>query len=558
MNTYFYRVLVIILFFFQIPSLSSQPYRQITIPPGSTVGDGACDDANFDKNRRYSVTLYDSFTSSQVNSSKWRTTYPFGKPLDRTICQNGSYETQLYLDDCTGSCMPGQDPFTFSNSKLTIRAQYTNGPFNYSGIAGTSFCSNTTGQPFDLNFPISSGLLCSNRRDFVYGKFEVRCKFSKTDKLWPAFWMIGPEYEIDIFEFFNTLPRRGHRRLSTNLHTYNSNGLEFSNGEGFTIKDFTKSYNTFGLERTPDAIIWYLNGAEIRRVHRFLRNDQPISCGTVNQSNSTWLIEENLTYKNVPMDLRLNLAVQVIDNLSEIDLGTYPGTLDVDYIRVSERVGSCIITPGIITIGNECAVQNQTKYYKSKNIDGTNFDWSITSGNGQIIGSSSTSSLRVHFTTTGRNILKLKYFDNCENRLVTVYKTVDVVSTCSGGGGQPEPREQYQLNDNLGTTISINATNQNRDVLPHIQRGESNILVFPNPIVKSRTAALHIITSDNTTIESAWFCDVLGKMVEVVKTNFNIKNNSHEISLNEIERGNYFIIFKTTSGRLISRSILVN
>ncbi|HLC82730.1 MAG TPA: glycoside hydrolase family 16 protein, partial [Bacteroidia bacterium] len=55
-------------------------------------------------------------------------------------------------------------------------------------------------------YPYTSGWMDSNEQ-FLYGKFEVRCKIPKAKGLWPSFWMYGEPYkinnEIDVFEFWN-------------------------------------------------------------------------------------------------------------------------------------------------------------------------------------------------------------------------------------------------------------------------------------------------------------------------------------------------------------------
>jgi len=122
-----------------------------------------------------------------------------------------------------------------------------------------------------------------------YGYLESRIKLPYGNGIWPAFWtfsLAGHENrsnvaEIDIFEMLGGNPPT---QMGTNLHLAycrcpgNSCPCEFlgqvrcpevnpeirCNRLDLEIPDYSANYLTYGLEWTPDKIIWYINGKMVR------------------------------------------------------------------------------------------------------------------------------------------------------------------------------------------------------------------------------------------------------------------------------------------------------
>lgn len=129
-------------------------------------------------------------------------------------------------------------------------------------------------------------ILWSNIR---YGYLESRIKLPHGHGFWPAFWTFGlggkenrsNVAEIDIFEMLGSAPPK---QMGTNMHLDycrchgNSCPCEFlgqlrcpevnpeilCNGLDVEIPDYSEDYLTYGLEWTPDKIIWYVNGIMVR------------------------------------------------------------------------------------------------------------------------------------------------------------------------------------------------------------------------------------------------------------------------------------------------------
>ena len=175
---------------------------------------------------------------------------------------------------------------------------------------------------------------CGNiwtRRDFLYGYFECRYKYSAASGTNNSFWLMtrssylwpmekseatdpatGKRFEIDINE--------GHypNKVNTCIHSRKTNAdgsetLVASDSKPvehvFDDIDFSKDYHLFGLEWTKDEIIYYLDRKEIRR-------EKNVFCLT-------------------PSPILLSVAIKdwagkVADSID----GTY---MEIDYVRVYNR-----------------------------------------------------------------------------------------------------------------------------------------------------------------------------------------------------------------------------
>ncbi len=111
------------------------------------------------------------------------------------------------------------------------------------------------------------GVYTLNTFSFQYGYVEVRARFDSVQGVWPAIWMMpksGYSWpnggEIDIMEHLNyegsvyqtihySKANNGQDSGSANVHPY------------FKTGDKTQ-WHTYGMEWTPEAIIFYLDGAK--------------------------------------------------------------------------------------------------------------------------------------------------------------------------------------------------------------------------------------------------------------------------------------------------------
>ena len=78
----------------------------------------------------------------------------------------------------------------------------------------------------------SSSLIHSKAVFNDYYKYEIRCKISEGQGLWPSFWMYGWSTEIDMFEFNGN----STKDVYMNVHKW-KDGKSSNNSEKYKGKD---------------------------------------------------------------------------------------------------------------------------------------------------------------------------------------------------------------------------------------------------------------------------------------------------------------------------------
>ena len=514
----------------------------IQVSPGETVGGALCNDPTYDEHRRWETVFYDGFNgSSSVNSNIWMTNYPKSPPLDRIICQANGYEQQLYYPDCEGSpCDPLFDPFTFSSSTLKITAKYSQNAFTYSGISNhwSTACNLVDQQPFSITRNISSGVINTPSRDFKFGRLDIRFRVDKAREAWPAFWLIGSRYEIDIFEIFDTKKNSG--KVDFAVHLYDSNGLsgswksKYQATKGF----FTNRMNVISLIRTPSKIVWLVNGIERARINRYLLNGSPISCGTVNTSNTTWNVEENPFYSDVVMDIRANLAVQSTAPNMWLD---YPCTFEIDYIRFTQKSGPCITSTISKISGQECS--GESAVYSGEYIGGANYTWTVSGGATIVDQNYNNSVITVHFPSSGQYFLSQTSFNSCEGRYVTTNKIIFVSQNCF-----------YYRSISQAPDEEISTVEDELEFTPT----DIEVTLYPNPITEHRN--LYIRTSnEDIGFLGIKLYDANGSS-QPVTSDYSVRDRKHVKSIvlpSVLRPGVYFCEIMFENGNKVIKKIVV-
>lgn len=228
----------------------------------------------------WTQTFSDDFNGTTINSKKWDTCYWWSL----SGCTNGgSGDVQWYQPD----------DVIVQNGIARLRAQKRsiNG-FNY-----------------------TSGMISSHDKySFQYGYAEMRAKLPKGRGFWPTFWLLpqsgGWPPEIDIMEYLGVDPNRVHMTLHYSTPT-SSHEASFTDWAG---PDFSAGYHTFGLEWSPQRLVWYVDGVERKRYE----------------------IPANIPAQ--PMYLVASLAMGAAWTNTPPDATTpFPSYFDIDYIKVWRR-----------------------------------------------------------------------------------------------------------------------------------------------------------------------------------------------------------------------------
>lgn len=115
----------------------------------------------------------------------------------------------------------------------------------------------------------SARIVTKGKKDFVFGRLDVRAKLPKGQGLWPAIWMLGSNDsqvawpacgEIDIMEL------RGNAPSVTNstMHFGNTVAQHQYKGTAYALPagDFASDYHLFTLIRSQNQMEFYVDGTK--------------------------------------------------------------------------------------------------------------------------------------------------------------------------------------------------------------------------------------------------------------------------------------------------------
>ena len=178
-------------------------------------------------------------------------------------------------------------------------------------------------EKYEDSYYTSARLKTQGLQSFQYGRMEARLKVPSGKGLWPAFWMLGSNFngnnwpdcgEIDIMEYIGKEPDL----IFGTLHGPGYAGaLGFSqwNRQTYNIAD---DFHTYAIEWEPDQIRWYYDDVQYHTVSRTDVGDRE------------WVFDQ-------PFFFILNLAVGG-QLPGPVGLDTvFPAQLYVDYVRVYQR-----------------------------------------------------------------------------------------------------------------------------------------------------------------------------------------------------------------------------
>ena len=237
---------------------------------------------------------------------------------------NGSgVDTAKWTSETGGSGWGNQELEYYTNStanayldglgSLIIKAIKLNAPLTLSCWYGP--CQYT-----------SARLITKGKFDVRNGKFEARIKIPGGQGVWPAFWLLGGNFdivswpqcgEIDIMENIGREPSIVHGTI---------HGPGYSGGNGisaaYTLSNsqtFAADFHVYAVEWSSNEIRWYVDGQLYKAV-----TQKNIPVGT------QWVFDH-------PFFMILNFAVGGGWPGSPDATTVFPQTMMVDYVRVYRR-----------------------------------------------------------------------------------------------------------------------------------------------------------------------------------------------------------------------------
>lgn len=179
----------------------------------------------------------DEFSGTALNTSDW--TFEIGTGQSGW----GNNELQYYRAENT----------TLVNGNLVIEARQE-------GFGSAAYTS--------------SRLITRGKKEFKFGRIDIRAALPKGQGLWPALWMLGSNFqqigwpacgEIDIMELVGHVPNRVHGTVhfgpSVNQRQERSASRALSGNA-----TFSDEFHVFSLEWEQDRIRWFLDGEQFHEI----------------------------------------------------------------------------------------------------------------------------------------------------------------------------------------------------------------------------------------------------------------------------------------------------
>lgn len=167
----------------------------------------------------------------------------------------------------------------------------------------------------------SARLQTLGKREFRYGRMDIRAKLPKGKGIWPAIWMLGSNIlttqwpasgEIDIMELLGHEPNK----MYGTMHWGNAGGPSTHIGGNYSLsgEDFSQKFHVFSILWDADKIEWYVDN------QKFFTGNKTSVTGNYPFDNTFFFI--------------LNLAVGGDWPGNPDGTTVFPQRMIVDYVRV--------------------------------------------------------------------------------------------------------------------------------------------------------------------------------------------------------------------------------
>lgn len=238
------------------------------------------------------------------------------------------YKKLVWADEFNYNEMPDSSKWSYENGYLRNKEMqyYTNARKQNAAVKNGYLTITAINDSLQIDthvYPVTSAsLITKGKKEWTYGRIEVRAKIPSSLGTWPAIWTLGSNIdtadwpacgEIDILEHVGYVPDTVH----FNVHTEKFNHVK-KTGKGIKIH-YPAPYNNFhiyAIEWFKDHIDWYMDATKVFTY----KND--------GGGPAAWPFDK-------PQYLILNLAFGGAWGGSKgVDISSLPQKLLVDYVRV--------------------------------------------------------------------------------------------------------------------------------------------------------------------------------------------------------------------------------
>jgi len=171
----------------------------------------------------------------------------------------------------------------------------------------------------------STRMITSGKKEFTFGRMEIRAKLPSGTGIWPAIWMLGSSIgsvgwpacgEIDIMEYVGYMPNMVH----STVHTAAASGAN-GNGSSKTLTTAEEEFHVYGLFWTEKEMIFYIDS-----INNVTYRYRP-----------AYYTEDNWPF-NKPQFFILNVAVGGNwGGVQGVDNSIFPQKMEVDYVHVYQE-----------------------------------------------------------------------------------------------------------------------------------------------------------------------------------------------------------------------------
>jgi hypothetical protein len=176
----------------------------------------------------------------------------------------------------------------WGNNELEYYTNSTNNSYISQGCLVIEARKETIGN----NNYTSARLTTQNKKQFTYGRIDIRAKLPVSSGMWPALWMLGSDIttnpwpkcgETDIMELIGTYPAR----VTGSVHWAQADGTSgtINNNFNLTSGDFSQKFHVYSLLWKQDIIQMYVDD----QLYMTARNTD-ITSGTWPFNNPSFLI----------------------------------------------------------------------------------------------------------------------------------------------------------------------------------------------------------------------------------------------------------------------------
>lgn len=179
-------------------------------------------------------------------------------------------------------------------------------------------------EAYEGNAYTSARMKTQGAVEVQYGRIEARISLPEGQGIWPAFWMLGANFETVGWPQCGEIDIMEYRGQDPAIVLGTAHGPGYSAAQGISERTAVSggaagSFHVYAVEWEPEAIRWYVDGVEY---HSLTPGDLP--------AGARWVFDQ-------PFFMILNVAVGG-SFVGSPDASTrFPQAMLVDWVRVYER-----------------------------------------------------------------------------------------------------------------------------------------------------------------------------------------------------------------------------